>query len=180
MFDESYYFAASTTQPDFFGTPSPEPGMRMRFNPSALAEFGAPKSWPAPLQAPWTRQGLVVYARPTAVLIWPCRLWQVRSLENPFSNDGMWLRCDSLEVVKELPGWLVFGPHGAAVADVISNAEDLTHEQVEAIGSAHGEREWRTRTTFLERWRSERPDLRAIQAARLRQAEGSVRQVEVF
>jgi hypothetical protein len=68
-----------------------------------------------------------------------------------------WLRCDSFEVIEELPSWRVFGPHGAAVAGLIAEAEDLSQAAVDTIASMDGEKEWQIRLAFLDRWRKQQP-----------------------
>jgi hypothetical protein len=153
--NDDWYFAASTIQPDFFGTPFPRAGERVRFNPAALAAFGNPRFWPPPLQAPSNRAGLLVHRTPLSVLTWPCRLWRVHDLQNPRANDSgspAWLPCISFEVVEELPSWLIFGPHGAAVADLFPEAESLTQTQVDLIAAQNREAEEQTRIAVHDRW----------------------------
>ena len=70
----------------------------------------------------------------------------------------MWLRCDSFEVIEELPGWRTFGPHGDAVADLITQAEQISQAQVDAIAAIDAGQEWQVRLAFLDRWRSRQPD----------------------
>jgi hypothetical protein len=45
------------------------------------------------------------------------------------------LRCASLTVLEEVPSWLVMGPHGELVAQVIVQARELTDEQARAIAA---------------------------------------------
>ncbi|GID95735.1 hypothetical protein Adi01nite_51470 [Amorphoplanes digitatis] len=88
----TYHFAASTEQPDFFGSRFPAPGVRVQFDPAALAALGPRRYWRSPYQSPWTRQGLAVFRAATAVTIWPCRLWRVHHLDSP--DEGRELLSD--------------------------------------------------------------------------------------
>jgi hypothetical protein len=94
-------------------------------------------------------------------MTWPCRLWRVHRLENTFSPPEVgtlpWLRCDSFEVVEELPAWRVFGPHGAAVADFIAEVEHIDQAQVDILAAMDSEHEGEVRLKFLERWRRQQP-----------------------
>ena len=87
-------------------------------------------------------------------------MWRVRDLESPRAPESKslaWLRCDSFEVVEELESWRSFGSHGAEVAELLLEAEDLDQVQVDVIAAKDGEREWQTRNTVDKRWLTSHP-----------------------
>ncbi|MBF6334259.1 hypothetical protein [Nocardia transvalensis] len=152
----TYYLAHKGGEREFFGVPFPAVGVRVGFDRDKL--FAARERLSG---APVDRQadgdeGLVVHEDPMVVSALPDRLWRVDDLEGELRlrPGNRWVRCTSLTVREELPNWLVMGPNGDLVAQVIDQVRDLTDEQARAIAAmAPDEEKWLTRTLW-DRWLS--------------------------
>jgi hypothetical protein len=153
-----YYLAEKGAEEEFLGLPLPAVGVRVRFDVEKL--FAARERL---LGHPVERvlagdEGLVVHEDPMEVLQLPDRLWRVDGLtgEVRLAPANRWLRCQSLRVREELPAWLVMGPHGDLVAQVIDQACHLTDDQVRAIAALDPVDEQRLHRAAWERWRVHR------------------------
>jgi hypothetical protein len=58
----------------------------------------------------------------------------------PYPNTP-WLRYKAFTVEEELPSWMIFGRHGAAVVGVIEQAEQLSTYQVASLARLDGSKE---------------------------------------
>lgn len=150
----SYYLAHRGEEREFFGMPFPTVGAQVRFDIDRL--FAARKRLSG---KPVDRtvvgdEGLVVDENPMAVLSLPDRLWRVDDLEDEIRilPRNRWIRCKSLTVREELPNWLVMGPHGDLVAQVIDQARDLTDKQARAIATMDPADEARLSRALWDRW----------------------------
>lgn len=151
-----YYLAHEGAEEEFLGVPYPAVGVRVVFDIERL--FAARERL---LDAPVDRRatgedGLVVHEDPMAVLTLPDRLWRVDDLKGEvriaLAPGSRWLRCQSLTVVEELPAWLVMGPQGDLVAQVIDRARSLTDEQARAIAAMDPADEQRLVRAVWDRW----------------------------
>ncbi|MGA2825474.1 MAG: hypothetical protein ABSF03_05090 [Streptosporangiaceae bacterium] len=149
-----YYLAEKGAGEEFFGVPFPTVGVRVRFDAGKL--FAArERRLGHPIELVLTGdEGLVVHEDPMEVLQLPDRLWRVDDLtgEVRLAPANRWLRCQSLRVREELSAWLVMGPHGDLVAQVIDQACRLTSGQVRAIAALNPADEQRLHRAVWERW----------------------------
>jgi hypothetical protein len=150
-----YYLAHHGEEREFLGVPFPAVGARVRFDIARL--FAARERLSG---APVDRtvvgdEGLVVYEDPMAVLTLPDRLWRVGDIDGEVRvvpRRYGWMRCKSLTVREELPNWLVMGPHGDLVAQVIDQARDLTDEQTRTIAAMDAADEASLYRALWDRW----------------------------
>jgi hypothetical protein len=154
----AYYLTYAPGGAGFFGVPDPAVGARVVFDAERL--FAARERR---LGRPVTRElrgdeGLVVLEDPMEALTWPCRLWRVDDLEGAvrLQPSNRWLRCKAVTVCEELPGWLVLGPRGDGVVEVIEQARSLTSGQVNAIAAMGGDDERGLYRAAWDRWRRTR------------------------
>jgi hypothetical protein len=150
----AWYFAVKTAG-SHFGTPDPAPTVRVRFDPGKL--LAARERWPGHQSAGQVAadDGLLVHSSASEVLIWPDQLWRVADLEDPVRvvPSAEWVRCQAFTVVAAEPAWLVAGPHGTAVEQVIAAARSLTPDQVAALaGQPVPEEEALLTRTLWQRW----------------------------
>ncbi|MCM6778400.1 hypothetical protein NDR87_33015 [Nocardia sp. CDC159] len=150
----TYYLAHRGGECAFFGVPFPAVGVRVEFDRDKL--FAARERLSGAPAGPKADEddGLVVHEEPMAVLALPDRLWRVDDLDGEIRihPSNRWIRCTSLTVREELPNWLVMGPHGDLVAQVIDQARDLTDEQARAIAAMDPDEEIRLTRTVWDRW----------------------------
>lgn len=149
-----YYLAQKGSEENFYGVPLPAVGIRVVFDIERL--FAARERG---LGRPVDRkvagdEGLVVHEDPMAVLTLPDRLWRVDDLSGAIRLHpaNPWLRCQSLTVVEEVPAWLVMGPHGDLLAQVIDQARALTDEQAHAMAAMDSAEEQRLVRAVWDRW----------------------------
>lgn len=72
----------------------------------------------------------------TLMTRWPGRLWRVEITDPAPEADqtiGPYTRALGIRTVQELPAWILFGPHGAAVAAVLDRAQVLTEAEARAL-----------------------------------------------
>ncbi len=154
-----YYFAQAPDEADFFGAPSPAPGVRVSFVAELL--FAAQeRELGRPVQRRLTGdEGLVVEEEPRAILIWPCRLWRVGEVAGVARRQPRtsWFRCEAFTVLEELPSWLVMGSRGDVVAAVLDQARALTAEQVRELAAMDDAGEQRRYAAAWQRWLAGEP-----------------------
>jgi hypothetical protein len=131
----TYYLAHKGAEEEFLGLPYPAAGVRVVFDIDRLFAARDRRMGSRVDREVSGDEGLLVYEDPLAMLKLPDRLWRVDSLEGEarLHPRNPWLRCTSLTVREELPNWLVMGPHGASVAQVINQARGLTEGHARAI-----------------------------------------------
>lgn len=138
-----FYYASGLDAWDHPGSPVPAVGHRVVFAFEKLVAARIRRGSISASNAEEPADGLTVVEDPREVLQWPCRLWRVTDLEGvarPYP-DTAWLRCKAFTVEEELPSWMVFGPHGAAVVSVIEQAEQLSTDQVTSLARLDGGKE---------------------------------------
>ncbi len=150
----TYYLAHGGSEDDFFGVPFPSVGARVVFNIERL--FAArirTGGWSNPREVVGD-EGLVVHEDPMAVLVMPDRLWRVDDLDGEIrlAPNNRWLRCRALTVRQELPTWLVMGPRGNLVAQVIDQARNLTDPQAKALATMDAAEEERLVGAMWDAW----------------------------
>ncbi|MGO4154808.1 hypothetical protein [Cupriavidus sp. YAF13] len=87
---------------------------------------------------------------------WPGRLWRVRvkalgDMSGLVAQPGYW-RATALELVEEIPGAALFGPHGDSVVDLLSQIRTLSPEQAEALASNADPSAWNAYSRAWIRW----------------------------
>ncbi|MEU5770625.1 hypothetical protein ABZ782_32395 [Streptomyces asoensis] len=139
----------------FHGDPKPRPGVRVSFMPDKLAaarERAARTGRPDDLPSVGN-EGLMVNEIATDVPRWPSSLWRVADLEPMRPIPAFrWLRCRAFTVTEEVPVWLVAGPHGEAVEQVIDRTRTLTGAQADALATLPDEGEDPLKRTLWARW----------------------------
>lgn len=143
----AFYFAVDDAR-DILGDPAPAPGVRVRF---VLEKLLAVWAKPNP---PKGDEGLMVYQDPTDLLTWPSRLWLVTDLERPVraTPGGTWLHCQAFTIEREVPAWLVAGPQGYAVQQIVTQARALTSGQVATLAALSDEGEEELTRQLWKRW----------------------------
>jgi hypothetical protein len=157
----AYYLSHEGADEEFLGVPFPAVGARVVFDIDRLLVAQERLMGRRVDRTVTGEEGLVVHEDPTGVLGLPDRLWRVDDLQGEVRllPSNRWLRCQSLLVVEELPSWLVMGPHGDLVAQVIDRARDLTDEQARTIAAMDSAEETHLVDAVWERWlRTHRSD----------------------
>ncbi|MER5585065.1 hypothetical protein [Streptomyces asoensis] len=148
------FFAFHDTE-RFHGEPEPGPGVRVSFmpdEPAAARERGTRTGRPSDLP-PVGNEGLMVNEIATDVPRWPSSLWRVADLEPMRPIPAYrWIRCRAFTVTEQVPAWLVAGPHGEAVEQVITLTRALTGAQAEALAALPDEGEDPLKRTLWARW----------------------------
>lgn len=152
------YYLGHVEGEDLHGVPFPAAGARVVFDRDSLLAARERLRGGADADLPVGDEGLVVVQDPLDVLSWPCRLWRVGDLERvvrptPWAN---YLWCQALTVYEEVPGWLVMGPRGDAVVEVIEAARSLTGDDVAAIAAVPDTDEARCYRAVWWRWADQR------------------------
>ena len=150
----AYYLACAPDSEDYFGVPSPAVGVRVVFDAGRLVAAREGGLGDAVARELTGDEGLVVLEDPRERLTWPCRLWRVDNLEGAvrlLPSNG-WLLCKAVTVREELPGWLVMGPRGDAVVQVVEQARGLTGAQASAIAALDEDDEGRLYQAVWDRW----------------------------
>ncbi|MFE2538296.1 hypothetical protein [Streptomyces sp. NPDC059371] len=137
----------------FYGDPEPVAGARVSFAPDKLFAARERRIGRRVDRQPVGDEGLVVNEIAIDVLVWPSSLWRVADLEPTRPLPGhRWVRCRAFTVMKQVPAWLVAGPHGDVVEWVITRTRTLTSAQVDALAALSDEGEKPLTRTLWARW----------------------------
>lgn len=133
-----YYLAVSSDGRNFFGRPTPAVGVRVVFDPDLMFAARADALGRTVEHRLDGDEGLVIHDDPRDVFDWPCRLWEVGDIDGEIRLHprNAWFRSRAVTVVRELPGWLIFGERGADVAAVIEQSRALTDAQVHMLAES--------------------------------------------
>lgn len=143
----AFYFAVDADK-EIFGDPEPAPGVRVHF---VIEKLFAARGNPFD---PVGDEGLVVHQDPTGTITWPSRMWLVTDLQRPvrLMPGNTWVRCTAFTVEREVPAWLAAGPRGYAVQEIISQARDLTSNQVATLAALPDQGEQEITQSLWKRW----------------------------
>jgi hypothetical protein len=130
------------TEEAFSGTPYPRPGAH-------VVSTGNP---------PW----LVVNHFLDRVIVrqWPVRPWRVGAIEaapQELQVSDWYTRAISVEIVEEVPAWVLFGEHGSELAHVVDAAAHLNTERAAALAQNRAPEAAGGYADVWNRWQQERP-----------------------
>ena len=87
---------------------------------------------------------------------WPGQLWKARvktlgDMSGLVAQPGYW-RASSIELIEEIPVSALFGPHGDAIVNLLTQISALSPKQAEALQSNAAPRAWEAYSKAWTHW----------------------------